>query len=314
MGNMLKARILLVEDSRAQAKITTGSLEKNGYEVILAQDGASAIKAVKTASPHIVLLDLLLPDMSGLAVCRWIKANDDTKGIPVIMLTARGTIDDKVLGIEAGADDYLPKPYNETELNMRIYAALRTTALQDELREKNRQLSQLLSKVETLSITDPLTGLFNRRHLETVIEAEWKKMKRYGQSITCLLMDMDDFKAVNDIYGHSAGDSALVEIARILERNQRETDTVARWGGEEFIAILPHASPDHGIMVAERILAKVSSHKFAQIPERRITVSIGLAFSGASSSTYEKLFKDADTALYEAKRRGKNRVEVAARE
>jgi diguanylate cyclase (GGDEF)-like protein len=308
---MLKARILLVEDSKAQAEITTESLERNGHEVILAQNGASAMKAVKTVSPHIVLLDLVLPDMSGMAVCRWIKANDDTKGIPVIMLTAKGTLNDKVSGIEAGADDYLPKPYNEIELNMRIYAALRTRALQDELREKNRQLTELLAKVEALSITDPLTGLFNRRHLEAVVETEWKRVKRYGEFISCLLMDIDDFKVVNDGYGHDVGDSVLVEIAGILKQNFRETDTVARWGGEEFIAILPHTSADQGIIVAQRILSAVSANQFRQLPNRRVTISIGLSFPGPASSTYEGWFKDADIALYEAKRKGKNRVAVA---
>jgi diguanylate cyclase (GGDEF)-like protein len=309
---MPKARILLVEDSRAQAKITMKSLERSGYEVILARDGVSAMRIVKTDPPQLALLDLLLPDISGLAVCRWIKEDDYTKSIPVIMLTGKATLEDKVVGIEAGADDYLAKPYNETELNMKIYAALRTRALQDELREKNLQLNLLLAKVETLSITDPLTGLFNRRHLEAVIETEWKKVKRYGHAIACLLMDIDDFKTINDLYGHNAGDSVLIEFAGILERSLRETDTVARWGGEEFIAILPHTPADQGIIIAQRVLEKVSTHKFSQVPGRRVTASIGLAFSGSSLSTYEMLFKDVDAALYRAKRKGKNRVEVAA--
>jgi two-component system cell cycle response regulator len=309
---MLKARILLVEDSKAQAAITKESLVRSGYDVIWAQNGVSAIKAVKTNSPHIILLDLLLPDMSGTEVCRWLKMNADTKAIPVIMLTVKGTVKDKVSGIEAGADDYLPKPYNDIELNARIYAALRTKALQDELREKNKQLSELLLKVEALAVTDPLTGLFNRRHLQTVVETEWKKMKRYGQTITCLLIDIDDFKSVNDTYGHRAGDSVLVDIAHILKEDLRETDTIARWGGEEFIAILSHTDRDQGMMIAQRILEMVSTHKLEQIPDRRITVSIGLSFAGSSSGTYDGLFNDADAALYDAKRKGKNRVEVAA--
>src|ERR1700690_4132904 len=123
---MLKARILLVEDSKAQADITKESLIRSGHEVIWAENGVSAIKAVKTTTPDIVLLDLQLPDMSGTAVCRWIKRNANTKGIPVIMLTVKGTVKDKVSGIESGADDYLPKPYNDIELNAKIYAALRT--------------------------------------------------------------------------------------------------------------------------------------------------------------------------------------------
>ncbi len=151
---MLKGRILLVEDNEAQAGLTKEVLQRSGYEVVWSRDGVSAIKAVVTTSPDVVLLDLILPGMSGTEVCRWIKHNNDTKGIPVIMLTALSSVDDKASGIKAGADDYLPKPYNDIELNAKIYAALRTKALQDELRQKNRQLSDLLAKVEALALTD----------------------------------------------------------------------------------------------------------------------------------------------------------------
>ena len=133
---MAKAKILLVEDSKVQAGLVRDFLEKTGYEVIWAENGKSAIKTAKTMSVDIILLDLMLPDISGNEVCRWLKLNDNTRGIPIIMLTAKDAITDKVAGLEAGADDYLPKPYNEIELNARIYASLRTKALQDELRQK----------------------------------------------------------------------------------------------------------------------------------------------------------------------------------
>src|SRR3990172_3496819 len=162
---MLKARILLVEDTKAQAKMTMEFLEKNGYEVVWAQDGASAMKAAKTQNIDVILLDLVLPDINGNEVCRWLKLSQDTKAIPIIMLTVKGTTDDKVKGLEAGADDYLPKPYSEVELNARIYSCLRTKALQDELRQKNRQLEDMLMRVETLAVMDPLTNLFNRRRV-----------------------------------------------------------------------------------------------------------------------------------------------------
>ncbi|MCG2722646.1 MAG: response regulator, partial [Thermodesulfovibrionales bacterium] len=149
-------KILLVEDDKLQAKITGEYLESAGYDVILADNGKSAIKSVKTESIDLVILDLVLPDINGNEVCRWLKLNEDTRGIPIIMLTAKGSTMDKVQGLHAGADDYLSKPYNETELNARIYASLRTKALQDELRAKNRQLEEVLSKVEVLASTDPL--------------------------------------------------------------------------------------------------------------------------------------------------------------
>lgn len=309
---MTKARILLVEDNKAQAEITKTALQRSGYEVVWSEDGVSAIKAVVTTSPDVVLLDLILPGMSGTEVCRWIKHNNDTKGIPVIMLTALSSVDDKASGIKAGADDYLPKPYNDIELNAKIYAALRTKALQDELRQKNKQLSELLAKVEALAITDSLTGLNNRRQLETVLEAEWKKSKRYKQPLACLLIDIDFFKNVNDTYGHKAGDLVLIEIANIIRNNVRDVDTVARWGGEEFIAVLPFSNKDQGLIVAQRILEEVSAYEFSQFPDKRITVSIGLSYSSPSLNTKEEFVEASDKALYEAKRKGRNRIECCA--
>jgi two-component system cell cycle response regulator len=309
---MPKAKILLVEDSDTQAEITKATLQSGGYEVVWANNGVSAIKAVVTSPPDVVLLDLLLPDMSGIEVCRWIKQTENTRGIPIIMLTIKSSLNDKVSGIESGADDYLPKPYNDIELNAKIYAALRTKALQDELRQKNKQLSELLAQVETMAITDPLTGLYNRRHLDSVLEAEWKKSERYNFSLVCLLIDIDFFKSVNDTYGHKTGDLVLIKIANILRKSLRDVDTVARWGGEEFLAVLPYTDKDQGLMIAQRILEKVSAHQFEQCPDRRITVSIGLSHSGPSLNSKDKLIEAADSALYEAKKNGRNRMEICS--
>ena len=236
---MGRAKILLVEDSRTQAETAKDFLEKNGYEVMLAESGKAAIKAVKTVPVDIVLLDLVLPDMSGNDVCRWLKLNEDTKGIPIIMLTVKGEVTDKVAGLEAGADDYLPKPYNNVELNARIYACLRTKALQDELKQKNLQLQNLLKQVEIMAITDQLTEIYNRRQVETILQKEFRTATRYKTPVSCMIIDIDHFKAVNDAFGHHAGDAVLKEIAKIITESAREADTVARWGGEEFIVILP---------------------------------------------------------------------------
>lgn len=311
---MSKARVLLVEDSESQAGLTRSFLEKHAYEVTWARDGLSAIKAVKTSVVDIIILDLLLPDMSGNEVCRWLKLNADTKGIPIIMLTVKDSLEDKVAGIEAGADDYLPKPYNETELNAKIYSALRTKALQDELRQKNKEMEELLARVEFLAITDPLTELYNRRRLENVLEQEWKKIKRYKQPITCMMIDIDHFKSVNDVFGHKAGDAVLVQIAKLIKKNLREVDTVARWGGEEFVVILPQTDADSALSAASRILEAVSTHEFPEAPARKITVSIGIARTGHAVDTADKLLNLADCALYEAKARGRNRIEVASEE
>ncbi|HWR58862.1 MAG TPA: diguanylate cyclase [Thermodesulfovibrionales bacterium] len=308
---MAKAKILVVEDSKPQADVTKEFLEKNGYEVIWAKDGTSAIKAAKTTDLDVILLDLILPDISGNEVCRWLKINTETKGIPIIMLTVKSSLQDKVTSIEAGADEYLPKPYNEVELNAVIYAALRTKALQDELRQRNRQMEELLVKVELLAITDPLTGLYNRRHFETVLKKEMKESKRYNRPVTCLMIDVDHFKRINDSYGHEAGDLVLREVAQSLKQSMREVDTVARWGGEEFIAVMPSTNKEKAVEPASRILRTISQKSFEQIPGETVTVSIGISSADGNIQSLEELLRGADSALYEAKRTGRNRIAFA---
>ncbi len=307
---MAKAKILLVEDNKTQALVSKDFLEKSGYEVLWVEDGKSAIKFAKTQSIDIILLDLVLPDISGTEVCRWLKLNQDTRGLPIIMLTAKSSTDDKVTGLEAGADDYLPKPYSEVELNARIYACLRTKALQDELRQKNRQLEEMLERVETLAIMDPLTELFNRRRFETILENEFTRTIRYKTPLTCLLIDIDYFKRVNDEFGHRAGDHVLKEMAQLIKGGIREIDTAARWGGEEFVVLLPQTKKENAQLLASRLLKIISNHQFSGIPkDDRITVSIGIAsVPDPSIDSAEKLVNSSDFAMYEAKRSGRNRV------
>lgn len=311
---MVKAKILLVEDSKTQAERALDFLEKEGYEVTWVENAKAAIKEAKSQPFDVILLDLVLPDMSGNEVCRWLKLNSHTKGIPIVMLTSKDSIPDKVAGLEAGADDYLPKPYNELELNARIYACLRTKALQDELRQKNRQLEELLQKVELLAITDPLTEIYNRRHFETIFKKEFTRVTRYKTPLSCLMIDIDHFKRINDTYGHQTGDSVLKEIAQIISDNLRkEIDTVARWGGEEFIVLLPETKKQDALYSALRILNTISEHTFSGITSNeQITVSIGVAGApDPSIDNGEKLIRAADNALYEAKNKGRNRIEIA---
>jgi diguanylate cyclase (GGDEF)-like protein len=311
MGTAGIAMVLLVEDSKPQAESVKGFLEGSGYEVVLASDGKSAIKEAVGGNVDVILMDLMLPDMSGMEVCRWLKMNQSTRYIPILMLTAKGEVTDKVAGLEAGADDYLPKPYSEIELNARIYALLRTKALQDELSEKNAQLEKLLEKVETLAVTDPLTELYNRRHIESFIDKELKAAFRYNSPLACLMIDIDGFKAVNDEFGHQAGDAVLREIATIITDGIREVDTAARWGGEEFVVFLPRCSKEDAVHSAHRILQAVSGHGFSAFPKRQITVSIGIAgVPDPSIDSADKLLDAADRAMYQAKKHGRNRIEV----
>lgn len=308
---MAKAKILYVEDSETQASVIKDFLEKSGYDVILVDNGKSAINVAKSQPLDIVLLDVILPDITGYEVCRWLKLNSDTREIPIIMLTVKGSVSDKVTGLEAGADDYLPKPFDEIELNARIYACLRTKALQDELKQKNRQLEELLEKVKILASTDPLTKLSNRRHFEVVLENEFKRAARYNSPLACLMIDIDYFKKINDGYGHHTGDLVLHEIAHIIKNTVREIDVTARWGGEEFVVLLPQTGKEGALQSASRILKAIVTHKFTCLPDKKISASIGIAcLPDPSINTGEKLIDASDIAMYEAKRKGRNRTEI----
>jgi two-component system cell cycle response regulator len=309
---MAKAKILLVEDNKGQANIIRNYLSRNGYETISVEDGVSAFKAAKTSHVDLILLDRVLPDMDGSEVCRWLKLDQKTRDIPIIMLTVKSEMNDRVSGLESGADDYLPKPFDEAELNARIYARLRAKLQQDELKKKNSQLEDMLTRVESLAIMDPLTGLFNRRRFETLMHGEFKRAARYQSPLSCMLIDIDHFKNVNDTFGHQTGDLVLKEVAAIIQNTLREVDTPARWGGEEFIVLSPNTTTENARRAAERILKAISGNSFKNIGSHRITVSIGIA--GAPNpeiDSQEKLIHAADLAMYEAKRKGRNRIETS---
>jgi diguanylate cyclase (GGDEF)-like protein len=308
---MSRGKILYVEDNKTEAKQTKALLEKNGYEVIWVEEGSAAIRTAKTTDIEIVILDLMLPDINGNEVCRWLKMNNETRGIPIIMLTARGSMADKVEGLHAGADDYLPKPYNEVELNARIYACLRNKALRDELDQKNRELTKTLEQVATLAITDSLTELFNRRRFQLVIEKEFNRSVRYGSPLACMMIDIDEFKALNDTYGHRLGDHVLHELALSIRKNVRDIDTPARWGGDEFVVLLPETPKEKALEPAGRILADIANKKFPELADRPVTVSIGIASApDPAIDSGDKLIVACDMAMYKAKHNGRNRVEI----
>ena len=308
---MSKAKVLLVEDDVIQAAATKEILMKVGYEVLHAEDGINAIRLVKSEKPDIILLDVVLPGMDGYEVCRWLKIEETTKGIPVIMLTMKKELSDKISGLQIGADDFLPKPYNELELNARIYALLRTKGLQDELRLKNRQLEELLDKVNYMAITDVLTGLYNRRRFHDVLSTEYERAKRYAVPFSLVMLDIDYFKKVNDTYGHSVGDAVLREVATILKNSIREIDTAARYGGEEFVVVLPNTERKNAQIFAERIRQAIERHAFSGV-NKNITVSIGIGgMPDAKVEDEDKLIRCADFALYRAKQSGRNRTVMA---
>ena len=307
----MHASILLVEDSEIHGSATKSVLEKSGHTVTWVLDGMSAFRLAVTRPFDLVLLDRILPDMDGNEVCKWLKHNQETRGIPIIMISARDSTTDKVQGLDSGADDYLSKPYEEMELNARVNAALRIKLLQDELRKKNEELKGMLTQVETLSNVDPLTGLLNRRRFDAILQPEISRAMRYNTPLSCMMIDVDHFKAVNDTHGHAIGDEVIKDVAGIIKGSIRDIDTACRWGGEEFIVLTPMTPLDKASLLAQRVLKAVSDHAFAGVHGVKLTLSIGIAdMSGPGIDSGTKLIQAADIALLRAKKNGRNRIEV----
>ncbi len=289
--------ILVVDDHESIRAFLEAALVKHGFAVRSAATGMEAIRATD-ASIDAVLLDLDLPDMTGLEVLDAIRKLEYPP--PVIVLT--GSVDrDAPACLSRGAHDFMAKPPRLEELVARVNAAVRVKHLQDELHTMNRVL-------EHQAMTDPLTGLANRRHGFADLDRLVATSERYARSLCVLMADLDHFKTLNDTYGHEAGDSCLREAARRLAEAVRTTDLPVRWGGEEFVVLMPDAQEEHAAVVAERIRATVADPPFYTGGDTiHVTMSVGWAMR-RQGETGPDLVARADAALYEAKRMGRNAV------
>ncbi|HEX7241576.1 MAG TPA: diguanylate cyclase [Longimicrobiaceae bacterium] len=305
-----ETRILVVDDHPDNVEIIDARLSSRGYLIETASNGQEALDKVRVNPPHLILCDVMMPLVDGYEVSRRIKTDESLPFIPIILVTARDSTADKVEGLEAGADDYLTKPINFPELEARVRSMLRIKRLQDELDQKNRELEEANKKLRKLSITDGLTELFNHRHVHQLLHDEFERSLRTGEAMAVAMLDLDRFKQVNDTYGHPTGDVILYETARIIRDTAREIDMVGRYGGEEFIAILPDTGEEEAGQFAERVRRAVEGHLYRdEANEVRMTVSSGVAsFPGLDVDSPELLLKRADEALYAAKETGRNRV------
>ena len=297
-------RILVVDDNQDNIEIIATRLRFRGYEILEASDGEQALALVRDSAPDLILLDVMLPDIDGYEISRRIKGAADLPFIPIILVTARDSTQDKVAGLDAGADDYLTKPINFPELEARVRSMLRIKRLQDELEEKNREL-------ERLSISDGLTGLFNHRHIHGLLFEEFERVARTNDCMSVAMFDLDRFKSVNDTYGHQAGDRVLVELADILRESARDIDRLGRYGGEEFMALLPETCIDDAAVFVERVRREVARRPFdvGRDEPLRMTLSAGVAtYPHDRIDSVEKLVKLADQALYAAKAGGRDRI------
>src|SRR5690349_18811019 len=304
------ARVLIVDDHEDNIELLRARLESWGFATESAADGEQALQLIEQSPPDLILLDVMMPKIDGIEVARRVKGNRDLPFIPIIMQTALDATENKVEGLEAGADDYITKPIDFAELKARVNSMLRIKRLQDALEERERQLLEANERLRYMSQTDSLTGLDNRRVLEERLAEMFEHAKRLNEPFSCVMCDLDRFKSVNDTYGHQAGDAVLKQFARILENEAREIDRVGRYGGEEFVILLPGTVLDAGVTFAERVRKAVEAHTFTfEGGTLKRTASFGVAGWPHPAVTHcEALVKTADEALYVAKETGRNKV------
>lgn len=303
--------ILVADDEPVNRSLIQRRLERAGYSVVTARDGRDAVDKTRETLPDLVLLDVMMPLMDGLEACRIIKEDEATRDIPVIFLSARDETDVKVNGLSLGANDYISKPFKAEELLARVDVAMRIKRERDRLYSSAEEAKANAEIALEHAMTDALTDLLNRYGLQHVLPREHAEARRYRRPLSCLMIDLDNFKAINDTYGHLAGDMALKQLATILIGAVRGSDMACRYGGEEFLVLLPETNLKGAIALAEKIRGATTAHAFGDETHTfNLTLSIGAAMLTETESGNDMIAR-ADIALYQAKAGGRNRVETA---
>ncbi len=301
-------RILIAEDDPATRRILDSKLARWGYEVLVTRDGNEAWLALETEDPpRLAILDWMMPGVDGVELCRRVRRKGGDLYTYIILLTARQDEEDIVTGMEAGADDYITKPFKAGELRVRLRAGRRIIELQNELIEAREVLREKATH-------DPLTGLWNHEEILVILDRELSRAERDNGCVSVIMADLDHFKTVNDTHGHLAGDVVLRLASRRMLSLVRDYDSIGRYGGEEFLIVLPGCDGVSALDLAERLRLSICGAGMdtadGMIP---VTISLGVAMSGKwSFCNPEGLVRTADLALYRAKANGRNRVEIAS--
>ena len=294
-----KGSILVVDDNPSIGKLIKQYLESFGHTVDPVETGEDALGLLSSRTYDIVITDIVLPGLDGMGVLEEVKSKDPS--IEVIVITGYASIESAVQFMKAGALDYITKPISRDHLDIVIQKALERKDLIRAAGERDKYLK--------LSLTDSLTGLYNHKYFQEHLARELVKSKRCGTNCSLLLLDVDNFKSINDSLGHQAGDRVLRDIADRISHTRRAYDIIARYGGEEFAIIMPESDTQNAKSLAERILPMISDNKFENL-RSPVTVSIGIASAPVHAHSREDLIQKADIALYHSKWNGKNRYSV----
>lgn len=306
---MNKLTLLAVDDIEANRISIEYLIDEycDDIVVILASSGDEALKVAYTQEIDLILLDIQMPGLDGFDTAKYLKSNPKTEHIPIIFLTAAFKKEEfQQKGFEVGAVDYFTKPIEDLQLINKLNLYKEVIFKTKELEKMNKELEEKNKLLEELSLTDNLTKLYNRNKLDDVLVSELNRANRYSHySFGVMIIDIDYFKSVNDVYGHQIGDKVLIEISNILKTHTRKTDTVGRWGGEEFLVICSETDLEGILFVAENIREKIASYSFSCKEQK--TASFGVSIYEKGDEVNE-LIKRADDALYKAKESGRNKV------
>ena len=303
MNPQFNESTLLVVDDEKQNRLLLTELFEGEYKVIQAKNGLQALERARSHAPDLILLDVLMPEMDGMATIRALKREDATRNIPVIFITALDSPTDEEQRLQLGAVDYIAKPFHPSIVRVRV--------------RNHLQIVHQRRLLEQLAALDGLTGIPNRRRFDESYALEWRRCQRAGQPLSLVVADVDHFKAYNDTLGHAAGDRVLQEVAAVLRQcARRPGDLAARYGGEEFVLLLPETGAQEAQMLAEELRAKLEARGLTH-PASPVGASVTLSIGGASTTPMQAeadpaFFPLADAALYQAKASGRNCVRWAA--
>lgn len=296
--------VLVVDDVSKNLELAVEILDSAGYETACASSFQQAIERVKTANPDLILLDLIMPKKRGLELCRRLKSDNLYAHIPIIFVTDSKEKEDIINAFNSGAVDYITKPFHSWELLARVKIHLELKKTQEELKNINSQLEKLVR-------TDSLTGVNNRREILALGEKEWQRCHRYHRYFSVLVIDIDHFKHINDTFGHVLGDKTLITIAGAIKNCLRQVDSFGRFGGEEFVAILPETNLEDAGTLARRICQVINQLNIEIDRQKvRVTASIGVATFSPQDNNLETVIERADRAMFAAKNQGRNRVSL----